>query len=230
VGGRGLSRAGSADAVGVSCSAIDPLAATIRRLRCDLEVDRLSLAYVDGARATFRIVAWDGKGIFASGTELPLATSTQVGAAARGSAYASADFEREPDWTEPTDRLMLALGFRSGCALPVRGGDGAVAGVASLSATSAGIEYGGRLDQLERSAPALAAELERLDRPGAAELTQRERDVLVLLDAGLRFKHVARELGIAEPTAKGYAQSLFRKLGAGSRAEAVFEARRRGLL
>jgi DNA-binding NarL/FixJ family response regulator len=125
---------------------------------------------------------------------------------------------------------MLALGFRSGCSLPVRGGDGTVVGVASLPATSAGIDYGRRLDCLERSAPFLAAELALAGRPGTPDLTQRERDVLTLLDAGLRFKQLARELGIAEATAKGYAQSLFRKLEVCSRAEAVFQARRLGLL
>lgn len=125
---------------------------------------------------------------------------------------------------------MLALGFRSGCSLPVRDGADRVVGVASLSCTCSGIEFGRRLDRLASAAPALAGELAELAGSPRPRLTQRERDVLVLLDAGLRFKQVAHELGIAEPTAKGYAQSLFRKLGAGSRAEAVFEARRTGLL
>ena len=61
-------------------------------------------------------------------------------------------------------------------------------------------------------------------------LTRRERELLGLLDEGLRFKQIGAALGISEATAKGYARSLFRKLDVTSRAEAVFEARRVGLL
>ncbi len=63
-----------------------------------------------------------------------------------------------------------------------------------------------------------------------AQLTRRESEVLVLLEHGLRFKQIAHELGISESTAKGYARNLFSKLDAHSRGEAVFEARRQGLL
>ena len=45
-----------------------------------------------------------------------------------------------------------------------------------------------------------------------------------------RESYAARELSISEPTAKGYARDMFRKLGVSSRAEAVFEARRQGLI
>lgn len=117
--------------------------------------------------ATFRIVAWDGKGIFASGTELPLATSTQVGAAAAGRAFASSDFAREPGWDRRTDRLMEALGFRSGCALPVRDRAGAVRAVVSLSSTVAAVDYGRRIDAVG----------------------DREEDVLAALDTFVRSRH-----------------------------------------
>jgi DNA-binding NarL/FixJ family response regulator len=66
--------------------------------------------------------------------------------------------------------------------------------------------------------------------PRPPHLTRRERDLLPLLEAGLRFKQIARELSISEPTVKGYARDMFRKLGVSSRAEAVFEARRQGLI
>jgi DNA-binding NarL/FixJ family response regulator len=74
-----------------------------------------------------------------------------------------------------------------------------------------------------------------LDRPASTsaagrDLTRRELEVLQHLDAGLRFKQLAAALGISETTAKWYARSLFRKLGASSRAEAVFAGRRAGLL
>ena len=32
------------------------------------------------------------------------------------------------------------------------------------------------------------------------------------LERGLRFKQIARDLSISEPTAKGYARDMFRKL------------------
>jgi DNA-binding CsgD family transcriptional regulator len=75
-------------------------------------------------------------------------------------------------------------------------------------------------------APALEARPPGPD-PG---LTQRERQLLELLDEGLRFKQIARRLGISEATAKTHGRNLFRKLGASSRAEAVHRARERGLL
>ncbi|WP_187368925.1 helix-turn-helix transcriptional regulator [Baekduia soli] len=63
-----------------------------------------------------------------------------------------------------------------------------------------------------------------------AALTPREADVLLDLDDGLRYKDVARRRGITELTAKTYARSLFRKLGATSRTEAVNAARASGQL
>lgn len=56
------------------------------------------------------------------------------------------------------------------------------------------------------------------------------RKLVGALDEGLRFKQVARRLGITEATAKTHARNLFRKLGATSRGEAVRAARDRGLL
>ena len=61
-------------------------------------------------------------------------------------------------------------------------------------------------------------------------LTPRELDVLSCLDHGMRFREIAANLGISQTTAKTHARSLFRKLGASSRSEATYTARRRGLL
>lgn len=193
-----------------------------RELREDLDVERVSIARVDERARTFRIDAWNGKGIFGTGTELPLATSTQIGRAADGEPFAAPDFSCEPGWDRPTDRLMDALGFRSGCSVRVEADD--VLWVVSLSSTRARHGYDRRIDRLRGSAARL-----RLA-PAATALTRREQDVLVLLERGLRFKQIGRELAISEATAKGYAGDLFRKLGVASRAEAVFVARGRGLL
>jgi DNA-binding NarL/FixJ family response regulator len=64
----------------------------------------------------------------------------------------------------------------------------------------------------------------------ADPLTDRERQVLELVAAGLPNKAIARELGISEHTVKFHVGSLLGKLGAGSRTEAVTLATRRGLL
>ena len=200
-----------------------------RSLRRELDVDRLSIAVVDPVVQTFRIVAWDGKGLLAAGTELPLETSTQVGAAARGERYAASDFRSAPGWDRASDRLMLAVGFLSGCSVPLHHPCGDVCGVASLSATQV-VDYDSRCGALDAAAPSLAALLWPEHAPPPPHLTRRERELLPLLEAGLRFKQIARELSISEPTAKGYARDMFRKLGVSSRAEAVFEARRQGLL
>jgi DNA-binding CsgD family transcriptional regulator len=205
------------------------LVAAGRSLRRELDVDRLSIALVDPVVETFRIVAWDGKGLLAAGTELPLETSTQVGAAARGERYAASDFRAAPGWDRASDRLMLAVGFLSGCSVPLRHAGGDVCGVASLSATHV-VDYDSRCAALDAAAPALASLLWPEHAPPPPHLTRRERELLPLLEAGLRFKQIARELSISEPTAKGYARDMFRKLGVSSRAEAVFEARRQGLI
>jgi DNA-binding NarL/FixJ family response regulator len=61
-------------------------------------------------------------------------------------------------------------------------------------------------------------------------LTAQEARVLLLLERGLRFKQIALRMNISESTAKGYARNLFAKLNVHSRGEAVFEARRQGVL
>jgi len=66
--------------------------------------------------------------------------------------------------------------------------------------------------------------------PGVAELTQRELEVLGELGRGHQPKQIARLLGIALPTCRGYIKSLFQKLGAHSALEAVLLAHRYGLL
>ncbi|HEX7113757.1 MAG TPA: response regulator transcription factor [Steroidobacter sp.] len=67
-------------------------------------------------------------------------------------------------------------------------------------------------------------------RTGHRALTPREREVLALLAEGLALKLVAARLGISEHTVKTHVGSLYEKLGASSRAEAIMEAARRGLV
>jgi DNA-binding NarL/FixJ family response regulator len=65
---------------------------------------------------------------------------------------------------------------------------------------------------------------------GGERLTAREREVLICLEEGLRTKQVALRFGISEATAKCHTRNVFRKMRVSSRAEAVREARRQGVL
>jgi DNA-binding NarL/FixJ family response regulator len=61
-------------------------------------------------------------------------------------------------------------------------------------------------------------------------LTQRECEVLALLADGLPNKAIARRLAISDETVKYHLGSIFGKLGASNRTDAVRQALRRGLV
>lgn len=61
-------------------------------------------------------------------------------------------------------------------------------------------------------------------------LTPREREVLDLLGRGLSNKLIAGQLHISEHTVKFHVSSVYAKLGVGSRAGAVSQGARRGLI
>jgi len=61
-------------------------------------------------------------------------------------------------------------------------------------------------------------------------LSPREREILALLAEGLGNKIVAARLGISEHTVKTHVASIFQKLGADTRAEAVAIGARTGLI
>ncbi len=102
-------------------------------------------------------------------------------------------------------------------------------------------EYAGRLVSIIESggspiSPAIARSLINRLRPTpeAAEsqglLSQRESEVLVLCAKGLRYAEIAEVLGVSSHTVNTHLKSVYRKLMVHSRSEAVFEARRHGLL
>jgi len=62
---------------------------------------------------------------------------------------------------------------------------------------------------------------DELSEPSPPLLTPRETEVLVLISDGLSNKEIARRLEISLHTVKFHIESLLRKLGARSRAEAV---------
>jgi DNA-binding NarL/FixJ family response regulator len=69
-------------------------------------------------------------------------------------------------------------------------------------------------------------------KPGNAShfLSEREHEVLRLIEKGLSYDEIAKVLGITWHTVTGYLRRVYRKLEVNSRGEAVFEARHRGLL
>ncbi len=67
-------------------------------------------------------------------------------------------------------------------------------------------------------------------RRGAFVLSAREREVLRLVADGLPTKQISLSLSITERTVKFHVNSIFRKLGADNRAQAVALAAQRGLL
>lgn len=79
-----------------------------------------------------------------------------------------------------------------------------------------------------RSASAMVRSIRTV--PTEPALTERERSVLRLLAHGLSNKDIGRRLFISETTAKFHVRNIMRKLGASSRAEAVFEGSKLGLI
>jgi DNA-binding NarL/FixJ family response regulator len=61
-------------------------------------------------------------------------------------------------------------------------------------------------------------------------LTPRQCEVLELLHQGKPNKLIARQLSLSENTVRNHVQAIFNFLQVASRSEAIFEARRRGLI
>jgi DNA-binding NarL/FixJ family response regulator len=86
-----------------------------------------------------------------------------------------------------------------------------------------------------RLAPAIAARLMQSLRAPAkadplAELTEREREVLILVANGQANKEIAGALGITERTARTHVSNILGKLGLASRTQAALFAVREGLV
>ena len=80
--------------------------------------------------------------------------------------------------------------------------------------------------------PKAAAEVLASRAVNASEglLSDREREVLVLVGAGLANKQIASRLGISEKTVKGHLSRIFQALGVTDRTQAALWAERSGLL
>ena len=70
----------------------------------------------------------------------------------------------------------------------------------------------------------------RLFAPGASALTGAEIRLLPMLSTHLSFRQIAGEMFLSPNTIKSQAISIYRKLGASSRSQAVTRSRELGLL
>jgi DNA-binding NarL/FixJ family response regulator len=70
----------------------------------------------------------------------------------------------------------------------------------------------------------------RAERAPSAELSPREREVLVLLASGLPNKLIAQRLGISEKTVKAHLTNVFGRIGVTDRTQAALWAQREGLV
>ena len=86
----------------------------------------------------------------------------------------------------------------------------------------------GQVQLSPKAAARLMREVAAPDRPEA--LSEREVEVLRLLARGLANKEIARDLSIAEKTAKTHVSSILSKLGVQSRTQAALYAGRTGLI
>jgi DNA-binding NarL/FixJ family response regulator len=121
--------------------------------------------------------------------------------------------------TAPAVALGMAAGEFAGL-LPSDAG--AVQIDAALRAVAAGLSV-----RAERWQP---HGFDPLPEESLVVLTPREIEVLAAVGHGLSNKAAARHLGISPHTVKFHIESLFRKLGAGSRAEAVAKGLKRQIV
>jgi DNA-binding NarL/FixJ family response regulator len=122
------------------------------------------------------------------------------------------------------DRVLLAA-IEAGCSGFLTKDRAAVEVAAAVRAVAAGEAL---------ISPAMLArllpKLNRTHRVAGSDLTDREREVLVLLSRGLTNKVIASELFLSVNTIRNYVQSILTKLGTHSKLEAVSMSVREGII
>ena len=81
---------------------------------------------------------------------------------------------------------------------------------------------------IEKLAQLRHPERSETTRADLADLTPRERDVLALLCQGLKAENMAGQLGLSRNTVRNHLATLYQKIGAHGRSDAIIWARERG--
>ena len=89
-----------------------------------------------------------------------------------------------------------------------------------------GYEIGRLIEQFAAAAPITTAEV----RPGIAELTEREREILLAVASGMSNAEIAETMFISHATAKTHVSRLLTKLVARDRAQLVMIAYESGVV
>lgn len=122
-----------------------------------------------------------------------------------------------------------ALGIGAAAVLPRSASGSELALAIAAAARGLSLLHRSLLDTLTATAAPEIAAGDEVEEAGAA-LTPREVQVLTAIADGASNKLIARRLGISFHTVKFHVASILAKLDADSRAEAVAEAARRGLI
>lgn len=144
-----------------------------------------------------------------------------LGASHHVSAIVVLTDDLQGDWTTEVLRLgVRAVLPRSATAEEI---------VSAVAAAAAGLVVL-HPDAVDSLLPVLPSAARALPTPPIQALTPREIEVLGMLAEGLGNKTIARQLGISEHTVKFHVSSIFSKLNASSRTEAVTLGARQGLI
>jgi LuxR family maltose regulon positive regulatory protein len=132
------------------------------------------------------------------------------------------------------DSMLVQRAFTLLLLAPVRRGRGDLAGARALVEQARELiersaDPGSLPALLEQTEQALAAPPRRRIK-AATPLTERELMVLRLLPTRLSTREISRELSVSVTTIRSQVQAIYRKLQASTRAEAVAQARKLGLL
>jgi DNA-binding NarL/FixJ family response regulator len=124
---------------------------------------------------------------------------------------------------EAPDDALVSAALGDGASGVLAYGAGVAEVSAAIEAAAAGLVV------VPASARSAVAWRSSRPEPGAS-LTEREREVLALLAAGLPNRAIGARLGISEHTVKTYVAAILDKLDAATRAEAVAIGLRRGVI
>jgi DNA-binding NarL/FixJ family response regulator len=98
-------------------------AGALEIVRAAAGTERISLHATFERPGYFSVVSSAGESILATGTELPIGTSTQVIVPAGGQVFRQGDFRQGAAFERALDHLVMQMGYRSGCSIPLSVGN-----------------------------------------------------------------------------------------------------------